>query len=147
SPISCATARLLRNSTAPGSRRPPCSGTWPGAARGSTRAERVGAPNNGGVRMNLQEATEAVKAKVGTDSGLGATVKFELEDGVIYVDAKTVPNVVSNEDKDADCTIRVTLENFSKMLQGDLDSTLAYMTGRLKVEGNMGVAMELSSVL
>ncbi|HEX7007310.1 MAG TPA: SCP2 sterol-binding domain-containing protein [Alphaproteobacteria bacterium] len=97
--------------------------------------------------MNLQEATEAVKAKVGTDSGLGATVKFELEDGVIYVDAKTVPNVVSNEDKDADCTIRVTLENFSKMLQGDLDSTLAYMTGRLKVEGNMGVAMKLSSVL
>jgi putative sterol carrier protein len=97
--------------------------------------------------MNLQEATEAVKAKVGTDSGLGATVKFALEEGSIYVDAKKVPNVVSNEDKDADCTIRLTLETFSKMLQGDLDATLAYMTGRLKVEGNMGVAMKLSSVL
>ena len=97
--------------------------------------------------MNLQEATEAVKAKVGTDSGLGATVKFAVDDGVIYVDGKTVPNVVSNEDKDADCTIRVSLENFTKMLAGDLDATLAYMTGRLKVEGNMGVAMKLSSVL
>ena len=97
--------------------------------------------------MNLQEATEAVKAKVGTESGLGATVKFALDEGVIYVDGKTVPNVVSNEDKDAECTIRVTLENFSKMLAGDLDATLAFMTGRLKVEGNMGVAMKLSSVL
>jgi putative sterol carrier protein len=97
--------------------------------------------------MNLQQATEAVKAKVGTDSGLGATVKFATDDGVIYVDAKQVPNVVSNDDKDADCTIRLTLENFSKMLAGDLDTTLAYMTGRLKVEGNMGVAMKLSSVL
>jgi putative sterol carrier protein len=97
--------------------------------------------------MNLQEATQAVKAKVGTDSGLGATVKFALDEGVIYVDGKTVPNVVSNEDKDAECTIRVTIENFSKMLAGDLDATLAFMTGRLKVEGNMGVAMKLSSVL
>lgn len=97
--------------------------------------------------MNLQEATEAVRAKVGTDSGLDATVKFAVEEGVIYLDAKTVPNVVSNEDKDADCTIRVTLENFTKMLEGDLDATLAYMTGRLKVEGNMGVAMKLSSVI
>ena len=97
--------------------------------------------------MNLQEATEAVKAKVGTESGLGATVKFALDEGVIYLDGKTVPNVVSNEDKDAECTIRVTLENFSKMLAGDLDATLAFMTGRLKVEGNMGIAMKLSSVL
>jgi putative sterol carrier protein len=97
--------------------------------------------------MNLQEATEAVKSKVGTDSGLDATVKFAVEDGVIYVDGKTVPNSVSNEDKEADCTISVTLENFTKMLEGDLDATLAYMTGRLKVEGNMGVAMKLSSVL
>ena len=97
--------------------------------------------------MNLQEATQAVKAKVGTDSGLGATVKFALDEGVIYLDGKTIPNVVSNEDKDAECTIRVTLENFTKMLAGDLDATLAFMTGRLKVEGNMGVAMKLSSVL
>jgi putative sterol carrier protein len=97
--------------------------------------------------MNLQEATQAVKAKVGTDSGLGATVKFALDEGVIYLDGKTIPNVVSNEDKEAECTIRLTLENFTKMLNGDLDATLAFMTGRLKVEGNMGVAMKLSSVL
>jgi putative sterol carrier protein len=97
--------------------------------------------------MNLQEATQAVKAKVGTDSGLGATVKFALDEGVIYLDGKTIPNVVSNEDKDAECTIRLTLENFTKMLNGDLDATLAFMTGRLKVEGNMGIAMKLSSVL
>ena len=97
--------------------------------------------------MNLQEATQAVKAKVGTNSGLGATVKFALDEGVIYLDGKTIPNVVSNEDKDAECTIRLTLENFTKMLNGDLDATLAFMTGRLKVEGNMGVAMKLSSVL
>jgi putative sterol carrier protein len=33
------------------------------------------------------------------------------------------------------------------MAQGDLDPTVAFMSGKLKVEGDMGVAMKLGSVL
>ena len=98
--------------------------------------------------MDLASATDVVKEKVGTDSGLGATLKFDFEDeGVIFVDAATVPNAVSNDDNEAQCTIRMSLDNFEKMLGGELDPTMAFMTGKLKVDGDMGIAMKLSSVI
>ena len=98
--------------------------------------------------MSLDELTNRIKEKVGTTSGLDATVKFDLGgDGVIYVDGKSSPNAVSNEDKDADCTITMTLENFLKLVAGDLDPTTAYMFGKLKIAGSMGVAMKLSKVI
>jgi putative sterol carrier protein len=98
--------------------------------------------------MSLDALTTRIKEKVGIDSGLDATVKFDLGgDGIIYVDGKSSPNSVSNENKDADCTISMTLENFQKLLEGELDPTTAYMFGKLKIEGSMGVAMKLSKVL
>ncbi|HUT49456.1 MAG TPA: SCP2 sterol-binding domain-containing protein [Alphaproteobacteria bacterium] len=98
--------------------------------------------------MSLDEITKAVTERVGADSGLGASVKFAFEDeGCVLVDASKVPNEVSNEDRDADCTIRMSIEDFKSMIAGELDATMAYMTGKLKVEGDMAVAMKLSSVL
>src|SRR5262245_31685040 len=98
--------------------------------------------------MSLADLTNKIKEKVSTNSGLDATVKFDLGgDGVIYVDGKSSPNSVSNEDKDADCTISMSLENFLKLIEGELDPTTAYMFGKLKVEGSMGVAMKLSKVI
>jgi putative sterol carrier protein len=95
----------------------------------------------------LEEVTNRLRENVGEDSGLGATVKFVFDEGVIYVDGASSPNSVSNEDKDADCTIKVALDDFVSMAQGDLDPTVAFMSGKLKVEGDMGVAMKLGSVL
>jgi putative sterol carrier protein len=40
----------------------------------------------------------------------------------------------------------MSLANFEKMLGGDLDPTTAFMMGKLKVEGDMSIAMKLSSV-
>ena len=98
--------------------------------------------------MSLDTLTNRIKEKVGTNSVLDATVKFDLGgDGVIYVDGKSSPNSVSNEDKDADCTISMTLENFMKLIEGELDPTTAYMFGKLKIAGSMGVAMKLSMVI
>lgn len=98
--------------------------------------------------MSLESATEAVQQKVAaSDTPLGSTVKFAFDEGVILIDGAAQPMTVSNEDQDADCTIRMSLEDFREMVDGNLDPTMAYMTGKLKVEGDMGVAMKLSSVI
>ncbi len=98
--------------------------------------------------MDLEEVTAALRQRVGEDSGLAATVKFDFgDDGVIYIDGASTPNTVTNDDKDADCVISISMEDFRSMTKGDLDPTTAFMMGRLKVQGDMSIAMKLSNVL
>lgn len=76
----------------------------------------------------------------------GKKVKFDFGDaGKIFLDG--VANQVSKEDAAADTTIKVKLEDFVAMAQGQLDATAAFMQGKLRVEGDMGVAMQLQSVM
>ena len=92
----------------------------------------------------LEEITDRFRTAVGADSGLGKSCKFDLKgDGFIFIDG----GVVSNEDAPADCTIIVAKDDFEQMGQGKLDPTMAFMQGKLKVNGDMGVAMKLQPLL
>ena len=76
----------------------------------------------------------------------GKKVKFDFGDsGKIFLDGGA--GKVSSEDAAADTTIKVKLEDFVAMAQGQLDPTAAFMQGKLRVEGDMGVAMQLQSVM
>jgi putative sterol carrier protein len=98
--------------------------------------------------MSLETATETIKSRVGDDAGLGATLKFDMGDaGVIFIDGKASPNTVSNDNTDADCTVGLSMDDLEAMLAGDLAPTTAFMSGKLKVEGDMGVAMKLQSLM
>ena len=98
--------------------------------------------------MNLQACTEALRTKVGDASGLNATLKFDCgADGVAYIDGKSMPNSVSNENKDADCTVAITLENLGALVQGELEPATGFMMGKFKVSGDMSVAMKLQRVV
>ena len=98
--------------------------------------------------MDMQACTEALRAKVGDSSGLNATLKFDCgADGLVVIDAKSVPNAVSNADADCDCTIGITLENLAALLSGELDPTTGFMMGKFKVSGDMSVALKLQRVL
>ncbi len=98
--------------------------------------------------MDLQACTEAIRAKVGEDSGLNATLKFDCAaDGVIFVQAASVPNQVSNENLDAACTISIALSDLAALLKGELNPMNGFMMGKLKVSGDMSIAMRLQSVV
>ncbi|MBC3919529.1 SCP2 sterol-binding domain-containing protein [Undibacterium sp. CY18W] len=98
--------------------------------------------------MDLQACTEAIRAKVGDNSGLNATLKFDCgSEGVVFVDAVATPNTVSNDNQEAACTISISLENLAALLTGQLNPMNGFMMGKLKVSGDMGVAMRLQTVV
>lgn len=97
--------------------------------------------------MSLDTITNSIKQKVGSDSGLNGTIKFMLDSGIIYVDAKQVPNVVSHDDKPADCTVKASADTIANIISGESNAMTAFMMGKIKVEGNMGLAMNITKIL
>ena len=76
----------------------------------------------------------------------GKTVKLDFGDqGTIMLDG--VGNKVSEDDGAADTTIKITWDDWQAMADGQLDGMTAFMTGKLKVEGDMSNAMQLQGVL
>ncbi|MCY4190000.1 MAG: SCP2 sterol-binding domain-containing protein [Rhodospirillaceae bacterium] len=98
--------------------------------------------------MSLADVTPKLQERVNQASGLDATVKFDFgDDGVIHIDGTSQPYQVSNDDNDADCTITMSLDDFKELATGELEPTTAFMMGKLKVSGDISIAMKLSSVI
>lgn len=97
----------------------------------------------------VQQIISQMGPAIGTNSGLGGTLKFDFGDvGSVLIDGKSSPNTVTDgSGKNADCTISVSLDTFEKMVKGELDGTSAFMQGKLRVAGDMGLAMKLGPVL
>ena len=92
----------------------------------------------------LEEITARVQAAVGEDTGLDKTLKFDFRDGgCIHVDGLSVTNL----DKPADCTFALSKDDFEDLARGRLDPALAMMRGRLRVQGDMSVALRLRAIL
>ncbi|MGR3721775.1 SCP2 sterol-binding domain-containing protein [Abyssibius alkaniclasticus] len=90
----------------------------------------------------INEAVAALNAKL-ADGGFDGSVKFEIEgEGAVRVDETGA----SASDAEADCTISASAETFRRLLEGDLNPAGAFMSGKLKVDGDMGTAMRLGSV-
>lgn len=93
--------------------------------------------------MNVQDIADKISAKA-AGSDFSRSVKFDLKGaGVIVIDGQSV----STTDAPADCTIIMSKDDLESMMAGDLNPTMAFMTGKIKVEGDMTVAMQLSQVL
>ncbi len=98
--------------------------------------------------MSMESATRALEPRLGEFAGLGARVKFDFGvDGALMVDATSTPPSISQAGGDADCTITLTIDDLHKLIAGGLSPTLAYMTGKLKIAGSMGVAMKVAALL
>ena len=97
--------------------------------------------------MSTAELVETLRKRALGFPKLGYKVKVQLEEGgIIFWDGTVTPAIISNEDGEAETTLRLSLANMQRMMVGDLEPTLAYMTGKLKVEGKMGVALKLTSM-
>ncbi len=78
---------------------------------------------------------------------IGATIKFQIDDHVVYIDGTGDSNVISQTDEDADCTITTSVDTLMQLKNGDLNPMMAVMGGKVKIKGDMGLAMKLQSLL
>jgi putative sterol carrier protein len=97
--------------------------------------------------MSLQELTEQIRAKAANADNIDATAKIVTDEGVVFIDAQQSPVTVSNDDKPADCEMHVTVDNLIRIGTGDLNPMMAVMSGKLKIKGDMGVAMKMGKIM
>ncbi len=70
------------------------------------------------------------------------------DSGVFYVEVKDGKiNIEPYEYNDRNCALTINMTNFNKLIDGKLDPILAYTTGKLKVDGDTGKALEFSKIL
>ncbi len=100
------------------------------------------------VYMAFDTIEKIIRDKLSYAPQLGAKIKFDFGDeGVIFIDGTQNPAVMSNEDEAADTTFSCSLDLFQKIADGTQDATMAFMMGKLKIQGSMGHAMKLSALL
>tara|TARA_B100000686_G_C15982199_1_gene567965 strand:- start:78 stop:377 length:300 start_codon:yes stop_codon:yes gene_type:complete len=97
--------------------------------------------------MNLNDITKRINELSKSTSGeMESKVKFIFEDGCVFIDDTVNPPIINNDDSDAHCTITINNSDFEKLLNKELSSMNAFMSGKMKIKGDMAVAMKLSSV-
>lgn len=98
--------------------------------------------------MTLEEITQQMRERVGDNAGLGKCIIFDFgDDGVLRVDDTQSPTVVDNTQSEAQTTISVSKDDFADIASGKQNAQMAFMMGKLKVDGDMGVAMQLGQIL
>lgn len=91
----------------------------------------------------LEQALAELNEKLG-GSGFDASAKFDIEGvGAIVVDA----DGARVGDDATDVTLKADADTFQDILSGALNPTAAFMSGKLSLDGDMGTAMKLASVL
>lgn len=91
----------------------------------------------------VNEAVAVLNEKL-SGASFNGTAKFAVEgEGAIMMDSSGA----RAGDEAADVTLTADAETFKSILEGDTNPTSAFMTGKLKVDGDMGMAMQLASVL
>jgi len=92
-------------------------------------------------------ATLASRADSSKTAGMNNSYVFDIEGaGQWKVDVDDGAVSVTEGGGDADVTISASEETFEKIIAGEQNPTSAYMTGKLKIKGDMGAAMKLQKL-
>jgi putative sterol carrier protein len=99
--------------------------------------------------MSAKEFFDTLESRVdpAKTAGMNNSYLFDIEGaGTWKVDVQDGSVSVTENAEDADVTITTSEETFEKITSGEQNATSAYMTGKLKVKGDMGAAMKLQKL-
>jgi putative sterol carrier protein len=97
--------------------------------------------------MTLAEFTEKTREAAQNAPNLGKSIKLQLDEGVVHIDMTEDEAQVTNEDKEADTVVITSIDTLDKLRTGALNPMMAMMSGKVKIKGDMGLAMKLQSLL
>ncbi|MFU0789780.1 MAG: SCP2 domain-containing protein [Virgibacillus proomii] len=103
------------------------------------------------VKQIIKTMNAAIKENSALVKGIKAVYQFHLKDN----DPDTYQFVLRDEnsyiaegiEEKADCTLHIKADNFIKLAKGELNGITAFLSGKLKIEGNMGMALKLEGIL
>ncbi|HHX90672.1 MAG TPA: SCP2 sterol-binding domain-containing protein [Paracoccus sp.] len=91
----------------------------------------------------IQQGVAALNEKLAGE-GFDGLAKFVIEDeGEIVLDGEGA----HAGDDEAEVTLTASAETFQGMMEGNVNPTMAFMSGQLKIDGDMSLAMKLAAVL
>lgn len=99
------------------------------------------------MEIDIDQVFLEMKEKVRVMDPIKAKMKFVMGEHFFLIDGTGKENLVSQEDAEASCTVRTDMETFKKMKSGKLDSITALLTGKIDIDGSMGLAFRLRSLI
>jgi putative sterol carrier protein len=103
----------------------------------------------GASAVAAQEFFDSLESRADASklAGMSNSYLFDIEgEGQWLVDVRDGAVTVTPGGGEADATITTTGETFDKIVAGEQNPTTAYMTGKLKIKGDMGAAMKLQKI-
>ena len=94
-----------------------------------------------------QHVYDQLKERADNAGPIGGTLKFVVDDTIVFIDGTGDANKISADDNEADCNISVSQEVLEKLRDGELNPMMAVMGGQVKISGDMGLAMKVQSLL
>lgn len=108
--------------------------------------ETVPTNSNNAKANGLSAILDGIQSKASQAKPLGKSLKFDFGGQQLHIDGGGDSNQVTTENKDADCTVDISLDDFNALIRGKLNPMSAMMSGKLKIKGDMSVAMKLQSL-
>src|SRR5690606_7951638 len=103
------------------------------------------------IKKLFTEINGALKDNPDQVKGVQAVYQFNFheDESTVFQLVLNGENSYTTEGKkeSPDCTLTMLKEDFLAMAKGELNGTRAFMSGRLRIKGNMGLALKLQSIL
>ncbi len=95
----------------------------------------------------MNNTLDYIKEKAKSNPPLNAKLKVATDKTNYFIDGTGTSNEVSIDDSPSDCTITCKEDVLKKLIDGKLSSTMAVLMGQIKIQGDMGIALKLQTII
>lgn len=99
--------------------------------------------------MSIEDVCNDMAEKASSIDPLGKTLLFDFEEEQMLIDgtgASNVVSVVTGQDIEPDCVVRMSLEIYGKLQRKEIKPFMAVASGKIKVKGDMSIASKLKKL-